>query len=86
VKTRFLISDSTPEGVRLEEMLRAVRNDILIRCSAMMDDGREAAEQVMANNMQILPLLSEAIHLAEDSTEILSRSFGEESAAKGHPT
>jgi len=83
MKTRYLVSDSNPDGTRLEDMLRAVRNDILTRCSTMMSDGGAEAEHVMANNMQILPLLSDAILLAEDSTETLSRSFGEENAAKG---
>ncbi len=83
MKTQYLVSDSNPDGLRLEDMLRAVRNDILIRCSAIKSDGRTEAEHVMTNNMQILPLLSDAIQLAEDSTDILSRSFGEEHAAKG---
>lgn len=83
MSTQYLVSDSNPDGQRLEDILRAVRNDVLVRCSGMMTDGRPAAEHVMANNMQILPLLTEAIHLAEDSSEVLSRSFGEDNAAKG---
>jgi len=83
MKTQYLVSDSNPEGLRLEEMLRAIRNDILLRCEGAMSNGRPEAEYVMNNNMHILPLLSEAIQLAEDSTDILSRSFGEDHAAKG---
>lgn len=83
MKTQYLISDNNPDGQRLEDMLRAVRNDILIRCSEAMSNGRAEAEHVMSNNMQILPLLSNAIQLAEDSTDILSRSFGKDHAAKG---
>ncbi|MBC8241868.1 MAG: histidine kinase [Alphaproteobacteria bacterium] len=83
MKTQYLVSDSNPDGLRLEDMLRAIRNDILARCSGTIANERTEAEHVMANNMQILPLLSDAIQLAEDSTEVLSRSFGEDHAAKG---
>lgn len=83
MSTQYLVSDTNPDGQRLEDILRAIRNDVLVRCNSMMADGRPAAEHVMANNMQILPLLTEAIQLAEDSTDVLGRSFGEDNAAKG---
>ena len=74
--TKFLVSDENPEGFKLEEILRAVRKDILIRCQKIIDDPKTEAEQVISNNMQILNLLTEAIHRAEDSTAILTKSFG----------
>ncbi len=83
MKTQYLVSDSNPDGLRLEDMLRAIRNDILIRCADMMSNERAEAEHVMGNSMKILPLLSDAIQLAADSSDILSRSFGEDHAAKG---
>ena len=83
--TEYLISENNPTGRKLEEILRAIRNDVFIRCSAMMDDGGEVAEHVIHNNTQILPLLAEATRLAEDSTVVLGRSFGEDNAAKGTP-
>jgi len=42
----------------------------------------------MKNNMKILGLLSEAIVLAEDSTEVLNRAFGPSKEGKpriGYP-
>lgn len=83
MKTKYLVSDSNPDGMRLEDMLLAIRNDILLRCTGMMTDDRGEAEHVMANNMHILHLLADAIELAEDSTEVLSRVYGEDHAAKG---
>ncbi|MBT3557862.1 MAG: histidine kinase [Rhodospirillales bacterium] len=81
--TKMLISDTNPTGLRLEDALRTIRNDILVRCSNMSNDGREQAEHVLANNMHILPILSEAIAIAEDSTAVLGRSFGTDDADKG---
>ena len=74
--TEFLASDAKPEGHKLEDILRAIRKDILYRCGKIVDDTRPEAEQVVANNMQILNLLTEAIHLAEDSTQVLTKAFG----------
>lgn len=74
--TKFLVSDENPEGFKLEEILRAVRKDILLRCQKIIDDPKAEAEQVISNNMEILNLLTEAIHRAEDSTAVLTKSFG----------
>lgn len=85
MKTEYLISDSNTDGRMLEDILRAIRDDILIRCSSMTGNGEDVAEHVIENNMRILPLLSDAIRLAEDSSAVLRRSFGEDNAAKGTP-
>ena len=74
--TKFLSSDANPDGHRLEDILRAIRKDILARCEKIVDDTRPEAEQVVANNMQILAMLTDAIHLAEDSTQIWTKAFG----------
>jgi hypothetical protein len=81
--TKILKSDTNPTGLRLEDALRTIRNDILTRCLNMSDDGRKQAEHVLANNMQILPMLSDAIGLAEDSTMVLGQAFGTDDAEKG---
>ena len=74
--TKFLVSDENPEGYKLEDILRAVRKDILARCDKIIDDPKAEAEHVIANNMKILNLLTEAVHHAEDSTIVLKKSFG----------
>ena len=74
--TKFLSSDVNPEGHKLEDILRAIRKDIILRCEKVVDDTRPEAEQVLANNMQILNLLTDSIHLAEDSSQVLDKAFG----------
>ena len=83
--TRYLVSDTNPEGMKLEDILRAIRKDILIRCGKIVDDHRLEAEHVMANNMKILNLLTEAIEIAEESTQSLDKAFGPSAAASGGP-
>lgn len=85
MKTTFLVSDDTPDGYRLEEILRIIRNDIIVRSQRTAEDGRPEAEHVLANNTRILPLLTQAIEIAEDSTAVLARSFGQDQAAHGLP-
>ncbi len=81
--THFLSSDKNPEGYKLEDVLKRVRNDILYRATKIMDDEKPEAQHVLANNMEILNLLTEAINLAEDSTQVLDRAFG--SSSPGSP-
>ncbi len=81
--TRFLVSDDNENGYRLEDILTAVRADVVKRCGKIVDDHREEAHHVLENNIQVLSLLSEAIKLAEDSTHVLDKSFGPSSAADG---
>ena len=72
----FLISDTNPEGSKLEDILRVIRNDILIRCSKISDDTRTEAQHFLNNNIKILDLVSQAISLAENSSQVLNKSFG----------
>ena len=81
--THFLASDENPEGFRIEELLPAIRKDILTRCLKISDDNRPEALHVMHNNMKILALLSEAIELAQDSTSVLDKAFGKSTSDKG---
>lgn len=83
--TRFLRSESHPEGYKLEDLLLALRGEVLHRCQAIANDHRAEALQVMANNLTILKHLSESIDLAMDSTRVLDRAFGPSQAAKGGP-
>ncbi len=81
--TRFLVSDENPTGFQLEDILIAIRKDILQRCLKIADDHRPQAHEVMANNMKVLDLLSEAITRAEESTRVLDKAFGPSQAARG---
>ena len=74
--THFLSTDKNPDGYKLEDILSIVLQDILARAGKIHGDKRPEALQVLANNMHILQKLTECIDLAEDSTNILNRSFG----------
>ena len=74
--THFLMSDVNPDGMKLEDILVAIRRDILYRCTKIMEDSRPEAKHVLENNIEIMSLISEAINLAEDSTHTLDKSFG----------
>jgi len=83
--THFLVSDENPAGHMLEDLLVALRRDILLRCEKIIEDPRPEAKQVVANNLQILNLITDAIGLAEDSTQVLDKAFGPSRAADGGP-
>jgi phosphoglycerate-specific signal transduction histidine kinase len=83
--THFLSSDTNPQGYRLEDILIAVRRDLIARSSKIADDLRPEAKQVLDNNTQILQLLTQAIHVAEQSTRILDKSFGPSVSHQGGP-
>ncbi len=83
--TRFLISETNPNGHKLEDVLMEVRKDILTRCTKIVDDNLPEAKHVMNNNMKILNLISEAIRLADDSTLMLDKSFGPSQVKTGGP-
>ena len=74
--THFLCSDTNPDGHKLEDILHAIRKDIIERCTKITDDERKEARHVLDNNIKILGLLSEAVELAENSTDVLDRAFG----------
>ena len=81
--THFLVSDSNPDGSKLEDILRVIRGDILNRCTKISDDNRPEAQHVLNNNVKILELISQCIVLAEDSTNVLDKAFGP--SGKGGP-
>lgn len=74
--TKILISDDNPDGYALEQILDAVREETIERCHHISGDHRPEAERVLSNSIEILQLLTRAIHLAEDSTKTLNQSFG----------
>lgn len=76
VMTRFLISDTNPDGHTLEDLLHGVRSEILARCTKTSDDNRAEPKYVLNNNVKILGLLGQAIELAEESTRVLDKSLG----------
>ena len=77
--THFLTTDENPDGPRLEDILSIIRADIIKRANKITDDNRPEARQVLENNIKILNLLTESIQLAENSTTILNKSFGQSS-------
>lgn len=81
--THFLVSDTNPDGSKLEDILMIIRGDVLTRCTKITDDRRPEAQHVLANNIKILDFLSEAIKLADDSSHVLDKAFGP--GAKGGP-
>lgn len=83
--THFLRSEKKPDGHKLEDLLMQLRGDMIHRCDVIAADTRPEALHVMANNMKILGLLSEAITLSLDSTRVLDRAFGPSQAAQGGP-
>ncbi len=83
--THFLASETKPDGFKLEEILLAVRRDLLLRCEKIADDHRTEARQVLDNNLRILQLLTEAMHIAESSTRLLERAFGPSQTKHGGP-
>lgn len=83
--TRYLKSDENPNGLKLEEILRVIRDDVLKRCTKISSDHRTEAQLVLANNVKILELLTQAIGHAEDSTRILDKAFGPSAADQGGP-
>lgn len=76
MSTKFLVTDDNPDGYKLEDILLAIRNDILHRATKIMADHRPEAAAVMNNNIRILSMLSDSIELAKSSSEILDKSFG----------
>ena len=76
----FLITDDNPEGYKLEDILTAIRNEIIQRATKIMDDGRPEATTVVNNNIKILNHLAESIALAENSTSVLQKAFGDHSS------
>ncbi|MCR9213795.1 MAG: histidine kinase [Proteobacteria bacterium] len=83
--THYLVTEENPAGKKLEDVLAMIRRDILDRCGLIADDGRVEAKAVLANNMRILNLLTDAIEIAEESTNILDKAFGPSQASKGGP-
>ena len=74
--THSLITDDKPDGHKLEDILNSLRGDIIKRATKIVDDHRPEAEHVLKNNIRILGMITDCIELAENSTQILNKSFG----------
>lgn len=74
--THFLATDDNPEGSKLEDILSMIRQDIIKRMGKIAHDAKTEAQQVLANDVRILGLITESIEIARSSTELLNRSFG----------
>ncbi|WP_306014864.1 histidine kinase [Oceanicaulis sp. MMSF_3324] len=83
--TRYLVSEENPTGRKLEDILIELRADVLIRCTKISNDLRPEALHVLANNVKVLEHLTEAVELAQDSTNLLNRAFGPSQADQGGP-
>ncbi|MEP3247295.1 MAG: histidine kinase [Sneathiella sp.] len=83
--THYLVTEENPNGSALEDVLAMVRADIVQRCTFIVNDRRPEAQAVLANNMRILGLLTDAVELADSSTRILDKAFGPSQAGKGGP-
>ena len=74
--SQLLVTEENPSGYRLEDILSAIRKDMVLRATKIVDDDRPQARQVLANNIKILDMLTQCIDLAEESTQMLDKSFG----------
>ncbi len=72
-KTTFLVTAENPKGWTIEALLLEVQNDMVKRCTKIIDDQRPEARAVLNNNIEILALLNQCISKAQDSTRILNR-------------
>jgi hypothetical protein len=80
--THFLVTDDKPDGHRLEEILAMVRGDLIKRAVLIVDDDRPEARKVLANNVQIMSMLTECIALADENTAVLGKAFGPSRSGK----
>lgn len=83
--TKFLVSEDNTTGYKLEDILLTIRADVVKRCEKVVDDHRPEALHVMQNNMKILNMLTECIHLAMDSSNVLNKAFGPSKSGSGGP-
>lgn len=74
--THFLSNKSNPDGYKLEDLLDAVRTDLVERMSLIARDRRPEARKVFENDVAILDCLTQALAKAEENSHILNRSFG----------
>ena len=74
--TMFLATDENPTGYKLEDLLALIRKDLILQTTKIVDDNRVQARQVLENDIRILGLLSDCIGIAEQSSQLLQKSFG----------
>jgi len=74
--THFLMTDDKPDGHTLEGILAMIRGDMIKRAALIIEDDRPEARKVLANNVQIMSMLTECMALAEENTAVLTKAFG----------
>lgn len=74
--THFLANDQQPEGCKMEDLLKALRSDLVRRMGKIVDDDRPEAKHVFENDCKILAHLLASVALAEDSSRLLLKAFG----------
>ncbi len=74
--THYLATDENPDGYKLEDILSLIRQDIIKRVGKIAQDSKPEAHHVLKNNIKILGLITECIEIANNSTELLNKSFG----------
>ncbi len=74
--TGFLSSDQKPDGYSLEELISVVRRELIVKSTKIVDDPRPQAQEVLENDIRIIGLLTECLHIADASSKLLKRSFG----------
>ena len=72
----FLSSEQKPEGHSLEEVLLQLRKELIVQTTKIVEDDRPQAQEVLENDIKILALLTECLHIAEASSKLLKHSFG----------
>ena len=72
----FMVTKENPDGHKLEDILMAIRKEIIERATKITDDHRPPATAVLNNDIKIMGLLSECIELAESSSKILEKNYG----------
>ncbi|RWX72570.1 hypothetical protein [Mesorhizobium sp. M2A.F.Ca.ET.039.01.1.1] len=80
----ILMSRENPDGHKLEELLPAIRLEIEGKNLKIMNDQRDAAQTLLANNKRIIRLLAEAEELQRASLQKLAE-IGPDQGPRGKP-
>jgi len=67
----ILMSATNPEGVKLEELLAQLQQEVTAKSAKIVSDTRPQARHVLRNNQQIIGLLMQAEALQRNSYDVL---------------
>lgn len=71
--TQLLASPAHPDGWTLEDVLEALRGDMMRRSAHMVDDPRPEVRRLIANNVAIMEHLTHCLHRAQESARVLDK-------------